>query len=62
MSRSAWSMITPISSAGISSSTGIGLAITMPPARPRSHLAAITAAISAAPSTRIGEPWPLERE
>ncbi len=29
---------------------------------PRSHFARITAATSAAESTRIGAAWPLERE
>ncbi len=62
MSASAWSMIAPISSAGISSSAGIGLATTMPDRSPSDHAERITAATSAAESTRIGAAWPLERE
>ena len=51
-----------ICSAGISSGTGMGLATTTPPDSPSDHFAAITAATSAAESTRIGAGCPLLRE
>ena len=62
MSARARSMMTAISSAGISSASGIGFATTTPPARPSAHLWRITSATSAAESTRIGAAYPDERE
>ena len=51
-SASAWSMAAFMTGAGISYSTGMGLAMTAPPESPRSHLVLSMAAIAATESMR----------